>query len=144
MQIVFESNPVNKTAAIVASQSGCSDTVFIENKEELQEIIEKIKSRRDELKKRLGIKTHSQLKNRMYCRNCGKQRYKIGSKKDFEELLELGIRMQEMNKEIAKKPATKKLEFTQVFMNVAEDVLPKDVFLKIKQEALKRVKSHNR
>lgn len=132
--------PVDKTAAIVANQSGCTRSVLMQDREELIATVERIKKRRAELAVILGIKTKSQKKNRLYYRTNPKQNYRIKNKDAYQEYLETGIKMKELYQAISEKPKTKKLEYSQVFMNVAEEVLSEGLFVEIKKEALKRVR----
>ena len=66
MEFDYTLDPINQTAKIVVSQCGCSETVFIEHHRELLPIIERLKKRQAELKKKLGITTKQQWKNRKY------------------------------------------------------------------------------
>lgn len=90
----FSLEPINKITKIVTSQAGCANSLFISIADK-QEIVERLKARQGELKKALGIKNKSQLKNRKYYRNHTGQNYNT-DKELFHELLENGLQIKEM------------------------------------------------
>ena len=95
MEYILSKSPVNRTAACVVSQSGCVDGKPVDD-DELHAIILKLAKRQYELKKKLGIRNRSQLKNRKYFRKYDSKKYYIADKKLFEELLENGLRINEL------------------------------------------------
>ena len=91
-------NPVDKTARIVTSQSGCTDSVTI-GINGMRSIIHKLQKRQQELKLALGITNKKQLKNRKYYRNHKyrpRSNYNTEDPHLFRELLENGLRMKEI------------------------------------------------
>lgn len=95
MEFDYSQEAINKIAKIVTSQAGCSAD-FLLDREGLIEIDKKLRGRHKELKKKLGIKNRRQMKNRKYYRKHPKQGYNI-DKQLFQELLELGLRIQEFS-----------------------------------------------
>jgi hypothetical protein len=103
----YSSIPVNKIAALVTTQGGCSDQHSV-TREGVKEILGKLQKRQAELKESLGIKTKSQLKNRKYYRKHPRQSYNLHNNRLFEELLENGLRIQEFANVLAEMKKTHK------------------------------------
>jgi len=105
---IYICTPINKITNVITSQSGCSESVLLDRQSILQ-LIEKLQQRNNELKKQLKIETKNQLNNRRYyyykatTKIHGKvknQRYSTFDLKGFEELLENGRLINELNKQI--------------------------------------------
>ena len=94
--IFYSFNPINNSAQRVVSQTGCLKDVFID-REGIISIVKRLHKRRSKLKEVLGIKNTSQLKNRKYYRKHPRQGYNTNNKELFQELLENGLRIKEMN-----------------------------------------------
>ena len=102
MKDIYGLDPIDKKASMAISQAGCSDNVFIKRKD-LIKILDKLIERQRTIRRILGL-TRKQYKNRKYYRNhkCHKQYYNIDNRMLFQELLENGLRMETVKKELSK------------------------------------------
>ena len=137
---MYALTPVNKQAAIIISQAGCTDSVLLSTREEIDAIVQKLDQRQNKIKEILGIKNKSQLKNRKYFRQQVRQNYKVKNKTLFIELLNNGAQINKMNKMKQNFPhklqkLSKKFTLSQIFMNKAEEILPIKLFDEIKTKA---------
>lgn len=58
---IYTSTPVNKSASVVTSQSGCTDTVLMTEKQELYETIQRLSKQLKVIKARLGVRNKTQF-----------------------------------------------------------------------------------
>ena len=131
MEKILTITPINKMAAIIVSQKGCSDTVLMENTEEMNETLEKLKLRQLQIKTVLGITKRCQLKNIKYYKKQYHNELPL-----FQELLANGKAINDLMATIKKSKKPRVLTYPQIFMNTAEQILHKDIFEKIKTIAL--------